>query len=103
MRLTTINEVASNSDWDGLAFDAGSLAGGALVGGATGRGLAEGINRTPSPKWNVKSDLAQRYDPRLGTLGDWIGTGSNPGSAAGSAALGGAGAGSLRPDPCSCS
>jgi RHS repeat-associated protein len=92
-----------SSDWEGLAFDAGSLAGGILAGRATGRGVAETINGTPSPKWTRLSDAAQGYDPRLGSFGDWMGTGTNPGSAGGAAALGGAGGGTLVSDPCNCS
>lgn len=98
-------DVAQNirdSNWDGLAYNAGSVVGGIVAGGATGRGVAEGINGTRSPPWSVKSDWSQRYKPDLGTVGDWFGTGPNPGSAAGSTAVGGAGGASTVKGPCGC-
>jgi hypothetical protein len=91
-----------NSDWNGLAYNLGSLAGSSVVGGAGGRAIAEGINGVPSPPWSPASDWAQGYNPALGSLGDWLGTGPNPGSAGGSAALGGAGAASLAGRSCGC-
>jgi RHS repeat-associated protein len=38
-----------NSNWNGLAYNLGSLAGSSAVGGAGGRAIAEGINGVPSP------------------------------------------------------
>ena len=91
-----------NSNWNGLAYNLGSLAGSSAVGGAGGRAIAEGINGVPSPPWSWSSDAAQGYNPALGSLGDWLGTGPNPGSAGGSAALGGAGDASMAGRSCGC-
>jgi hypothetical protein len=84
-----------NRNWLGLAYDAGSVLGGAAVGGAGGRTLAESVNGVPSRPWSWRSDLAQQYDPRLGSLRDWLGTGPNPGSAGATSAAGGAGGAAL--------
>jgi hypothetical protein len=79
--------------WAGLAYDVGSLAGSAAVGGAGGRAIAQGINGVPSPPWSPASDWAQTgYKPSLGSPWNWLGTGPNPGSAGGAAAATGAGA-----------
>lgn len=97
-----------NHNWNGLAFNIGSLAGSSLAGGLGGRALAEGINGVPSPPWSWASDKAQGFDPSMGPsqwgpkiLG-WLGTGPNPGSAGGSAALGGAGAATAASGVCGC-
>src|SRR5581483_6235627 len=81
-----------SSNWAGLAYDVGSVLGGAAVGGVGGRAIAEGINGVPSPRWSLGSDWSQRYNPNLGSPGQWLGTGPNPGSAGGAAAAAGAGA-----------
>jgi hypothetical protein len=97
-----------NHNWNGLAFNIGSLAGSSLAGGLGGRALAEGVNGVPSPPWSWASDKAQGFKPSMGPsewgpkiLG-WLGTGPNPGSAAGSAALGGAGAATAAHGVCGC-
>ena len=92
----------ANGNRDGLAYDAGSVVGGALAGGFAGRSIAEGVNRVPSPPWSLKSDRGQGFNPDLGSVWDWLGTGPNPGSAAGSAASGGAGAASMAGRRCGC-
>ena len=81
-----------SGNWAGVAYDVGSVAGCAAAGGAGGRAIAQGINGVASPAWSWASDLAQRYNPNLGSVGQWLGTGPNPGSAGGSAAAAGAGA-----------
>jgi RHS repeat-associated protein len=90
------------SNWDGLAYDIGTLGGSAAVGGFGGRGIAERINGVPSPPWSLSSDLAQGYNPNLGPVSGWLATGPNPGSAGGSVALGGAGAAAQVRGPCGC-
>jgi hypothetical protein len=84
-------------DWDAVAFDAGTLAGGALFGGGRGRWLAETLNGIKSPPWSLASDFAQRYNPNFpgGSLGKWWGSGFNPGSAGGTCAFTGSGIASL--------
>jgi RHS repeat-associated protein len=84
-----------NRNWPGLAYDAGSVLGSAAIGGAGGRTLAESVNGVPSRPWSWSSDLAQQYDPRLGSLREWLGTGPNPGSAGATSAAGGAGGAAL--------
>ena len=84
---------ARTGNWGGVAFGVGSLAGGALVGGAGGRALAETINGVPSSPWSIGSDWAQGYRSNFpnGSIGGWWNKGMNPGSAGGSAAGAGAG------------
>jgi RHS repeat-associated protein len=95
----TIGQISSGN-WAGVAYNAGSVAGGAAVGGAGGRFIAQGINGAASPAWSWASDLAQRYNPSLGSIGNWLGTGPNPGSAGGSAAAAGAGAATVAKKGC---
>jgi RHS repeat-associated protein len=82
---------AYTGNWDQLAYDAGTLVGGAAVGGVGGRLTAEAVNGVKSPPWSISSDAAQHYDPSLGTVGEWLGTGLNPGSAGAAVASGGSG------------
>ncbi len=91
-----------NGNWNGLAFNVGSIVGSSVAGGVGGRALAEGINGVPSKPWNIKSDIGDHYNPSLGSPADWIRTGPNPGSAGGSAALGGAGAAKVAQNTCGC-
>jgi RHS repeat-associated protein len=89
------------SNWAGLAYDVGSLAGSAAVGGAGGRAIAKGINGVPSPPWSPASDWAQTgYKPSLGSPWKWLGTGPNPGSAGGAAATTGAGTAQILKSGC---
>jgi RHS repeat-associated protein len=97
-----VSHEISTGDWNGLAFNLGSLTGSSLVGGLGGRALAEGLNGVASPPWSLPSDWAQGYNPNLGSPADWLGTGTNPGSAGGSAALGGAGAARFGRSQCGC-
>ena len=85
---------ARAGNWAGVAFGVGSFAGGAAVGGAGGRALAETINGVASPAWSIGSDWAQGYRSNFpgGSVGKWWNSGTNPGSAGGSAAGAGAGA-----------
>ena len=97
-----------NHNWNGLAFNIGSVAGSSLAGGLGGRALAEGINGVSSPAWSWQSDGAQHFDPSMGPsewgpkIWGWLNTGPNPGSAGGSAALGGAGAATAAHGICGC-
>lgn len=84
-----------NRNWSGLAYDVGSVLGGAAVGGGGGRALAQGVNGVPSRPWSWRSDFAQHYDSKLGSLNDWLRTGPNPGSAGLTSAAGGAGGAAL--------
>ena len=83
---------AEGGNWDQVAYDVGTIGGGALFAG-TGGGLAtvEAINGVPSPAWSLASDASQGYNPALGSIWAWLATGTNPGSAGGTTALAGAG------------
>ncbi len=97
-------DVASNimdKNWDGLAYNVGSLFGGAVAGGASGRSVAQGINGKPSGPFRL-NDSFQNYKPGLGSIWDWLGTGPNVGSAAGSQAYAGAGAATAAAGNCGC-
>ncbi|MEL6339532.1 MAG: hypothetical protein AAFQ65_06450, partial [Myxococcota bacterium] len=78
-------------DWNRVAFNTGALAGGGLYGRFSGRATAQAINGIRSPRWSMRSDLSQRYNSSLGTLGQWISTGFNPGSAGVAVGVTGAG------------
>ena len=82
----------SAGDWNAVSYDIGAIAGGAIVGIGSGRPVAEFVNGEPSPPWSWRSDMSQHYNPLLGSLGDWIATGTSPGSAGGAIAAAGAGA-----------
>ena len=85
---------ARAGNWAGVAFGVGAFTGGALVGGSGGgRALAETINGVPSPSWSIGSDWAQGYRSNFpgGSPGKWWNSGTNPGSAGGSATSAGAG------------
>jgi hypothetical protein len=81
-------------NWDELSFLVGVLVGAILAGGAAGRAAAQAINGVESPPWSLGSDWGQRYNPDLGSIIEWLGTGFNPGSLAVAAGMASAGAGS---------
>jgi len=100
-----VGAASLRGDYDRIAYDAGAVIGGAAVGASIGRFVAEGVNGVKSPPWSWRSDSEQAYDPDYvgGSPGKWWKSGPNPGSAAGSTAVGGAGAAALlRPKPTSC-
>jgi hypothetical protein len=86
-----------NSNWDGLAFDIGTLGGGFAFGGASGgRLMAHGISGKPSTvprSWNPFKDTPLNCDPKYpgGSFGSWLGSGPTPQSAAGTAGMIGSG------------
>ena len=99
----TAFDITSNiykGNWNSVAYQAGALAGGFAAGAAGGRAVAEGVNGVKSPPWSWKSDRAQGYNPALGSVEDWMATGTNPGSAAGS--MGGAGSAASQVPLCGC-
>ena len=91
-----------DGNWDALAYDIGSAAGAAVVGGIRGRATAESVNRAPSPPWGFRSDFADHYNPKLGSVMDWFKTGPSPGSAAGAVAAAAAGPASIAGRGCGC-
>ena len=87
-------------NWDQIAYDVGALAGGTGAGSATGRFVAENVNGVPSGAFKF-NDAFQNFRAELGNLNQWLGTGPNVGSAAGSTAASGAGL-SLLSESCGC-
>jgi hypothetical protein len=75
-----------------IAYDVGSLAGGAAVGYFGGGALANRIKFPASSGWSPTRDVANRYKPHLGSIGQWLGTGPDAASAGGAVAMGGGGA-----------
>jgi len=72
--------VNANSDirarnWAGVAYDAGSVAGGLAAGFGVGARVARSIDPNATPGWSPQSWKQQRYDPSKGTLAEWMGTG----------------------------
>jgi RHS repeat-associated protein len=80
---------AEGGNWDQVAFDAGTLTGGLVVGGGGGgRALAENITGSPSsikPSWNPFGDMSASYDSDYpnGSLLNWLATAPTPQSGAG--------------------
>jgi RHS repeat-associated protein len=87
----------ANGNWNNVAFDVGTLGGGALFGGlGGGRFIADNVSPTPStvpPSWNpITADRGYGFirNPDLPYLTDrwnWLGTGPTP-SSGGEAAMG---------------
>jgi RHS repeat-associated protein len=82
------------NNWNNVAYNVGSLFGGAIVGGMTMNWATFAYNGVKGPVWSWRSDWAQRYNSELGTRWEWLGTGTNTRSAAVSAAVPGAAAAS---------
>jgi hypothetical protein len=76
----------------GVAYDVGSIAGGVAVGAFGGGAIANGIRSPASSGWSPASWVAQRFNPSLGSIGQWLGTGPTAASGGMSAALAGGGA-----------
>lgn len=80
-------------NWDAVAFDAGNLTGGLIVGASGGgRSLAQDITGQPSsipPSWNPFGDLSASVDPNYkgGSLLTWLASAPTPQSGAGVLAL----------------
>ena len=97
-------DAAKDCDWNTVAFNAGSLAGGLLVGaGGGGRALAEGMMGRPSPApntWNPAEVLGYEwsmgYRPNYpnGSFSAWMGSAPTPASGAAAAAFIGSGSSS---------
>ena len=92
----------SDGNWNGVAYDIGSAVGATVVGGLGSRAISDRVSGVPGPPWSLRSDWAQRFNPKMGSVLDWLGTGPNPGSAAGSTAIGGSGAASMAGRGCGC-
>jgi hypothetical protein len=84
-------DAVNDGDWNRVAYNTSSLAGGAFVGGAGGgRYIANGVSPTPSSVPQGKfifGDQYMHYQSGKGTLRDWIGTGPTPQSGGGTAAF----------------
>ena len=91
----------NNRNWDGLAYDLGSMVGGFGAGAASGRAVARGINGVSSGPFRF-NDSFQNYNPKLGTVKEWLGTGPNVGSAAATTGATGAGGAGLLTSPGGC-
>ncbi len=77
-----------SGNYSGAAFGAGSIVGGVAVGSVVGGGLGDRINPPATRGWSFSRDIANHYNPRLGSLGKWLGTGPDAGAAAGATGLG---------------
>ena len=68
----------SSGNWDQIAYDAGTIAGGALVGAAGAGFLGEQVNGYKSEPWSKQLDIEQQWDGSKGTVGDWLSEGPQP-------------------------
>ena len=96
-----LGSLIANPSANNVGYTLGAFAGGSLIGGFAGRGLAARLSPSGhQPKgWSLGRDREQmwRRDPNLSLVGNWnkaMGTGPNSGGAAG--AVGAAGAGMAR-------
>jgi hypothetical protein len=73
-----------NRNSAGLAYDAGSVLGGALGGYLTGGSTANGIKSGASRGWSFARDIANRWRPSLGLNPiPWLATGPDAAAAGG--------------------
>jgi RHS repeat-associated protein len=84
---------ASNGNWAGAAYSAGTIAGGVAGGSVVGATVGDAIN-PPATRgfWSIGRDVKNFFNPRLGSVGKWLGTGPDAAAAAGATGLAGAGA-----------
>ena len=87
---STINS-ALNSDWNAVAFNAGTLAGGGLVGiSGGGRFMANNMGAGPSlipvGANPFIAEAGMGYDPALGNIWNWLATAPTPASGGAAAA-----------------
>jgi len=85
--VSGINDVRSGN-YAGVAYGAGSLVGGFAAGGTVGRAVGNSIKPPASPGWSFFRDIRNLYNPRLGSVSDWLGTGPDTGAAAGASGFG---------------
>ncbi len=90
---TLYKDISSNyssGNTAGLAYDAGSLLGGAAVGYFRGGATANGIKPGASSGWSLSRDISNRFKPSLGLNPlTWFGTGPDAGAAGGAQAAAG--------------
>src|SRR5208337_621174 len=82
----------ANGNYTGAAYDVGTLGGGVAAGGLMGV-VGDSINPPASRGWSFGRDLANRYNPALGSVGSWLGTGPDAAAAGGSTGASGSGLG----------
>ena len=83
----------TNGNWAGVAFNIGSIVGGAGVSYFTGGAAANAIRSPASRGWSLARDLANRFTPSKGWNPiPWLGKGPDAAAAGGSVTLSGAGA-----------
>jgi RHS repeat-associated protein len=84
---------ASNGNWAGAAYSAGTIAGGAAGGSVVGTTVGDAINPAATRGWSLSRDWGNRFRLNFpgGSIGKWLGSG--PDAAAGAGATGAAGAG----------
>ncbi len=90
----------ANGNYAAAAYDVGSLAGGAAAGGAVGGAVGDSITPPASRGWSFGGDWANRFNPGLGSIGKWLGTGPDAAAAGGSTAAGGSGLAGFLRGPC---
>jgi len=90
----------ANGNYSAAAYDLGSLAGGVAAGGVVGGAVGDSINPPASRGWSFGGDWANRFNPGLGSIGKWLGTGPDAAAAGGSTAAGGSGLAGFLRAPC---
>jgi RHS repeat-associated protein len=85
----------ANGNYTGAAYDVGTLGGGVAAGGLMGGVVGDSINPPATRGWSFGRDLANRYNPALGSVGSWLGTGPDAAAAGGSTGASGSGLGRI--------
>jgi hypothetical protein len=88
--VDVVNQIKSGNV-AGIAYDAGSVAGGAAVGFVGGGAIANGIRSPATSGWSPASWAAQRFSWGKGSIWNWLGTGPTAASGGMAGALAGAG------------
>lgn len=88
---STISNVL-DGNWNAAAYNVGAIAGGAAAGYAGGNAVARAITPAATKGWSIARDVKNLFNPSLGTIRDWLGTGPDGGAASGSMAMAGSGA-----------
>jgi RHS repeat-associated protein len=83
----------ANGNYSGAAYDVGTLGGGVAAGGLIGGVVGDSINPPATRGWSFGRDLANRYNPALGSVGSWLGTGPDAAAAGGGTGASGSGLG----------
>lgn len=79
----------TNGNYASLSYGLGSLTGGAITGGVIGGRVGDSINAPATRGYSISRMLKDGYDPKRGSLWDWLATGPDEQTAAGTLGMAG--------------